>query len=326
MASITPYKGGYRVHLCVAGRRESRTFKGRKEAQRWAVQRAIELEAAGDGREGEYRTTLDAFKRYIKEVAPGHRGARWEGLRLNAILYKRLIPDIPLAKLTTAHLEAWRDTRLASVKPGTVRREMGLVNLVLEACKGWGWLRDNPMKLVSKPESPPHSERVITRREIRLMLRALGYPGRETKTQAVAHAFLLALRTGMRQGELAALRWSWVQPKYVTLPREVTKSGRARHVPLSKKAARIVAKMRGYSDDLVFGVRAASIDALFRKAKKAAGVSGFTFHASRHTAATWIGRSGKIGVMDMCKMFGWADPKMAMVYFNPTADDIADRL
>ena len=36
--------------------------------------------------------------------------------------------------------------------------------------------------------------------------------------------------------------------------------------------------------------------------------------------------ANKIGVMDLCKMFGWTDPKMAMVYLSPSADDIAARL
>lgn len=55
-------------------------------------------------------------------------------------------------------------------------------------------------------------------------------------------------------------------------------------------------------------------------------MSGFTFHDARHTAATQIGSAGRIGVLDMCKMFGWKDPKMAMTYYNPTAEEIARRL
>ena len=42
------------------------------------------------------------------------------------------------------------------------------------------------------------------------------------------------------------------------------------------------------------------------------------------TAATWMAR--KLEVLDLCKTFGWSNPKMAMVYYNPTAEDIADLL
>jgi len=74
------------------------------------------------------------------------------------------------------------------------------------------------------------------------------------------------------------------------------------------------------------GETAGSIDTHFRNAKGRAGLSGFTFHDSRHTAATWIGRSGKLQLVELCRMFGWSNPRMAMVYFNATAEDMANRL
>lgn len=49
-------------------------------------------------------------------------------------------------------------------------------------------------------------------------------------------------------------------------------------------------------------------------------------HLGRHTAATWIGRSGKLQLVELCRMFGWSNPRMAMVYFNATAEDMANRL
>lgn len=63
---------------------------------------------------------------------------------------------------------------------------------------------------------------------------------------------------------------------------------------------------------------------MFRRYRERAGLEGFTFHDSRHTAATWMAR--KLEVLDLCKTFGWSNPKMAMVYYNPTAEDIADLL
>jgi len=31
-------------------------------------------------------------------------------------------------------------------------------------------------------------------------------------------------------------------------------------------------------------------------------------------------------VLDLCKMFGWANPKQAMAYYNPSAAEIAQRI
>lgn len=53
-------------------------------------------------------------------------------------------------------------------------------------------------------------------------------------------------------------------------------------------------------------------------------LEGFTFHDTRHTAATMIAK--KIDVQDLDKMFGWIDPKMAMVYYNPHGSSTAARL
>jgi len=275
------------------------------------------------GQAGTIKTAGDAFKRYADEVSPTHKGKRWEVVRLEKM--GREFPHVMLAKLRADHITLWRDTRLTQVSGSSVLREMKLLNSVLEQCrKEWGWLAENPCKDVRKPTAPQHRSRVITWSEIKAMLRALGYPGRELPRHAVAQAFLLALRTGMRQGELAGVAWADVHPGYVRL--HDTKNGQIRDVPLSTKAKRVVDQMRGYHKTSVFNITAGSIDTHFRNAKTRVGLTGFVWHDSRHTAATWIGRSGKLQLMELCKMFGWSDPKMAMVYFNPSAADISRKL
>lgn len=99
-----------------------------------------------------------------------------------------------------------------------------------------------------------------------------------------------------------------------------------RDVPLSKKARRLIQKLRGVGSETILDLKPTHIDALFRAAKARAGVGGFTFHDARHTAATWIAMSGALSPLELCKMFGWKDPKQAMTYFNPTAGDLADKL
>lgn len=55
-----------------------------------------------------------------------------------------------------------------------------------------------------------------------------------------------------------------------------------------------------------------------------AGLSGFVFHDTRHTAATWMAQ--KLHVLELCKVFGWKNPAQAMTYYNPKASDIATRM
>jgi len=289
----------------------------------WAAQKEIEFQTIAKGKAGSIKTTHDAFARYAGEVSITHKGERWEVVRLNKMT--REFPRVMLDKLTAEHVQKWRDMRLREVGPASVLREMKLLGSVFEQCrKEWKWLAINPCSDVRKPTAPQHRTRVISRHEIKVMLRTLGYPARTRPRHAVAHAFLLALRTGMRQGELASIQWSDVHPSFIRLPD--TKNGEVRDVPLSTKARRIVAKMRGYHPTTVFDITAGSIDTHFRNAKSRAKLTGFVWHDSRHTAATWIGASGKLQLIELCKMFGWSDPKQAMIYFNPSANDLACKL
>lgn len=321
MSSIKPWRNGYRALLWVKGQRDSRTFDTKRAAQLWAAQRTIDLQTIAAGQEGSLRTVQDAFDKYAGEVSPTHKGERWEAVRLAKL--GRDFPRLTIDKLNATHIQQWRDRRLKDVGPASVLREMKLLNSVFEqARREWRWLTVNPCTEVRKPSAPAHRNLVISRQEARLILRALDYPRRDTARHSVAHAFLLAMRTGMRAGELAAMTWLDVHDGFVRLPK--TKNGTARDVPLSAKARRILGKMRGYHQESVFGVSAGSIDVHFRAARARAGLSGMTWHDTRHTAATWI--AGKLELLELCKMFGWRDPKQAMIYFNPSASDLARKL
>ena len=82
--------------------------------------------------------------------------------------------------------------------------------------------------------------------------------------------------------------------------------------------------MRGWDDVLVFGLRAQSLDALFRKYRARAKLDGFTFHDARHTAATRL--APVVDVLTLCKIFGWSSATRALVYYNPSGSELARRL
>jgi len=325
MASITQTAKGYRAQVFVRGVRDSQCFRTRREATAWAAARETELREQSAKTAGERHTMRDALTRYMEEVSPSKRGARWEALRISAMLENPALPlDKPVSGIDPDDFNTWRKDRLRKVKPGTILREIALLSAMFEtARREWRWIPANPMSDVRRPSSPAHRERVITRREIRLMLKALGYSTKPPRsiTQAVAVVFLLALRTGMRAGELCGLKWVDMHGDYCRL--HVTKT-KPRDVPLTRKAQRLVEKMRGFDSVSVFGMDKRTLDALFRRARKNAGLDGFTFHDSRHTAATWLAQ--RLHVLDLCKMFGWTDTKRAMTYYNPTASDIAKRI
>lgn len=326
MASVQKTARGYRVQVFVKGVRDSATFRTKREADAWGVSREAELLEQAVLAPDRRFTVGDMLRRYRDEVTPKKRGARWEAVRINMFLASEHFPaSMALADASSDVFGRWRDVRLAQVKPGSVLREIGVVSAAFEtARREWKWVQANPIKDVRRPGMPEHRDVVISRSQIRGMLKALGYSRRHGVGQVrhvVAVAFLVALRTGMRQGELCGLEWSRVHADYCRLP--VTKTV-ARNVPLSRKARALIERMRGWDDALVFDIPTATLDAMFRKYRTRAGLSGFTFHDSRHTAATWLAR--KLDVLDLCKAFGWKDPKRAMIYYNPTASQMAARM
>lgn len=328
MAYYRKTKTGVRVEVEKYDQRASKSFTKKRDAEAWAAAKEAEFKAIADGAGGEVKTLEDVLRRYAEEVSPAKRGARWELIRLKAFetsSHRPLPTAMKLSQITAAHLSAWRDARLKVVSAGTVLRDMDLLSAVFEvARRDWQWLKINPIKDVRRPSADPHRDRVISWQEIRGMLRALGYKGGPVRSvsQAVAVCFLAGLHTGMRAGELCGLTWDRTHPDYCRLL--MTKNGKPRDVPLTDRAYKIMQRMRGWDDVSVFGLKSQTLDTLFRRAREKAGLSGFTFHDSRHTAATIL--APRMDVLDLAKAFGWLSINQSMVYYNPTAIQIKKRM
>lgn len=326
-AMATPKKlksGKWKVEIMVSGVRESGTFESKSDALIWVAKRSTEIRAIGEGRGGDIKSLCDALRRYAKEVSVGKKGERWERIRLESFENHPLPLTKKLKSVTAADIAQWRDARLAVVSKATVSREMTIINSVFEiARKEWGWVEKNPCVDVKKPGKTDHRERVISNLEIRKMLRTMGYSKADINISNIAaHVFLLALMTGMRAGEICSLRWGDIHPNYAKI--HTSKTGKGRDIPLTPTAVKVIERMRKFDKNQVFCITPSVLDTLFRRTKSKAGLAGFTFHDSRHTAATRLAQ--KLHVLDLCKVFGWTDTSRALTYYNPKASDLAARM
>ena len=342
MASITKTAKGYRAQVYVKGSRDSQTFRTKREAEAWASRRETELRDQQAQAPGERVTLAQMLRRYAEEVSPTKRGARWEHVRFEMFIrgrpagsspdsshYAALPIHLPVGHITPEHIGAWRDQRSREVTGSSVLRELSLLSAAFEhARREWRLVASNPVRDVRRPRMGDHRAVVITRPQIKAMLKQMGFRWRrrpETVGQAVAVLFLVALRTGMRAGELCGLTWDRVYADHCTTPHKTGRTAESlRAVPLEPRALALIEQMRGWDEARVFGVNATSLDSLFRKYRGRAGLEGFTFHDSRHTAATWLAR--RLDVLDLCKMFGWAQTTQALTYYNPEPGDIARRI
>jgi integrase len=153
--------------------------------------------------------------------------------------------------------------------------------------------------------------------------------------------FLLAAFTGLRQGELIALRWRDVDfpgehvrvtASYTTRALVSPKSGRVRSVPLAPAAASALARLSQREhwtgdDDLVFpGITGTYLDASallkrYKRALAAAGLRPLRFHDLRHTFGTTMIR--KADIVRVQTWMGHADIETTRKYlhFAPRPDD-----
>lgn len=321
MASIQKHGTRWRVQVYAHGTRDSKILQTKQEAAQWALQREAEL----TGKKLPDKSWGDAMKRYALEVAPSHRGGRWEQVRLKAL------QNDPMARRKLGGLAGndfadWRDARLKLRMPGTVAREMNLMRSVLESARrDWHWIKINPMTDVRWPTTPKGRARRITPDEVKAVEAAFGVGKKlpsETATQRIGLAFLFALETAMRSGEIVALRWPDVHlaERYVVLPE--TKNGDRREVPLSKRAVQILEALP-HGDGPVFALDGATRDVMWRKLRPKE-VADLHFHDTRGEAIWRL--SKKLDVLQLARVIGHRDPRSLMIYYRESAADMAKQL
>ena len=310
-------------------------FCTKAEAVSWASKRETEIREGDTTGVQKGRTLDEAFRRYEKEVSVHKRGTRHEVLRMGAIGRYEIagtpLGDIKLVDITPDILGRWRDQRLTvdKVKGSSVNRDLNLLSHVFaSATKEWKWIAKSPTTDVRRPTDPPARDRLYSDDEIERICFALGFDQVETELaitgyQRVAIAFLFAIETAMRAGEICALIETDIAGRTATL--QQTKNGTKRGVPLSRRSAELLRLLPEVpKGEPLFGMTARSLDALFRKAKKRALIEDGTFHDTRHLAITRLAK--KLNVLDLARMVGHRDLRQLQVYYNETAETMATRL
>ncbi|MCX8016935.1 MAG: tyrosine-type recombinase/integrase [Rhodocyclaceae bacterium] len=333
MASITKIKTGWRAQVARKGVRKSRVFPTKAAAQAWAleVEAAILAEASAPYPN---KTLAQALDRYLAEVSVHKRSARAERLRFEALKrdFHELCSKV-LHTITPADIAAWRDARRRVVSDSSVVREGGtLKNLWRIARDEWGWCGESPWERVKLPPKAHARTRQTSPAELRRILRGLGYvTGRRPSTpqQQVAWAYLVAHHTAMRASEILSLSRSTVdlRQRVARLDRHKTdKSVGVRHVPFTRKAARLLAALDAWAEadgrDRYFTISAQSLDVLFRRVRDRLLIGDLRFHDARAAALTRLSR--RMDVLRLAKISGHKDLRQLLdAYYRASAAEIA---
>lgn len=328
--------GTWRAEVEVQGQRKTRGgFQTKHEAREWAARTEADARSGSLGK-WPAKTLGEALQRYKVEVSAKKGSSVFEMGLIARLL--RDFPDLcalPFATVTPEALNAWMQARLKTVKPSTVQREANMIrNVFTVGAKLWRWCSlESPFKFLELPGKQAPRTRRVHWTEARRVLRRLGYlsgkPPHNLQAQ-IAHAWLIALRTAMRSGEILGLTVQAVnlQTRVIRLDQHKTRhhTGRARFVPITRQGARLLEVLcKASKTGELFSVKAASKDALFRKAVAHCGIEGMTFHDSRAEALTLLSR--RVDLLTLQKISGHADVNQLVdAYYRATPEQIAATL
>lgn len=322
-----------------------RGFKTRREAQEAFTELAGTKVAPSKRTTGEYLTKWLAGRH---DLRPG-TAQRY------AILIRRhiapAIGHVPVQQLEASHLNALYSGLLTSTPPLSARTTR-FVHSVIRKALADGVRADELARNVADRATPPSTKAAKapktahwTQIELRTFL-----DGVADHEHAVL--FRVAATTGLRRGELGALRWSDVdfEDGKLSVARGLVKIDGAWVVrkPKTERAERTigvdpttVAALRrqrqallerrmafgaGWVDhDLVFpGLTGAPADidlwtSSFARAVKASGLRRITFHGLRHTHATFM--LGHTDVSTLSARLGHATPGFTLQVYGHPRDD-----
>ncbi len=196
------------------------------------------------------------------------------------------------------------------ISPSTVKIRLAVLQSVLSYGVKLGYLTDNPAKAdkLTLPKPDGREINIFSRQEITAMLAA-------AKSEPLWFETLLnlAVFTGMRKGELTALKYSDVsfERMKITVSRSAykisgikqstksPKSGRERTVSINRQCCELLGQLKEKSGgEFVFHneegemLAPVKITRYFSKFLKKNGITHRKFHALRHTSATMLLYSG----------------------------------
>ena len=225
--------------------------------------------------------------------------------------------------------------------PKTTLNALGILHSIFELARREGWVASNPCTLVEKPRATDGDPdiRFLEPEEVEALLR--GVPD-DDLGRIERRMYLTAAMTGMRQGELLALRWrdiDWparrvrIRRSFVRGEFGTPKSRRStRSVPLADRLAGELDRLHqetlyGRDEELVFAhphtgkpIDRSRLLKRFKAALTRGGVRPVRFHDLRHTFGTRMAAQG-VPMRALQEMMGHRDFKTTLIYadYAPSA-------
>ncbi|MGB3536972.1 MAG: site-specific integrase [Mesorhizobium sp.] len=333
MATIRKRNGKYQVQVRRQGCAPiSKTFLKLDDAKAWARLTEVEVDQVGlpvDPRVLAKTTVGMILERYRDEITVKKRGREVETLVVDAMLRQPWCKR-SLAQIDSATFAEYRDTRLRSVQPCTVKRELGILQHAFDiAAREWSIpLRVNPLKSITKPTVSNRRDRRLRDGELDKLLKAAG----KTRNPFILPVVRFALETAMRRGEILALRVRDVDIERCTATIRISKNGHSRTIPLSTLAVAILeTTIAVMSDDAkasnerIFPITPLALRLAWDRLTKRAKIDDLHFHDLRHEAISRFFEKG-LTVPEVASISGHRDIRMLLRYAHADKGKLAKKL
>lgn len=239
----------------------------------------------------------------------------------------RAFGDVQIERIAVEDIERWRAGQSCSNR--TTQKYLIVLNGIFKRAMKVYKLPANPMALVERPRVRHSSDiNVLSASEVRALVCA-------TSSELHRTLLLTAAFTGLRMGELLALRWGAVDfaAETIRVVRSFTiggesspKSGKPRSVPMVREVAAALARLGQRErftgdDDLVFaGTAGGHLDskdvrAEYKTALARAGLRNLRFHDLRHTFGTRAVEQAE-SILELKEWMGHANVQTTMRYLH----------
>lgn len=283
------------------------------------------------------RTTIkDLAKKYREEYAPHHyRGKAWE-FKLDRL--EARLGSYSISSLTPEVVTGYRDSRLKDPDPrckdprtaprvsgSTVKTELDLLSKMLSVAEtefGISLPFGNVVRSIRKPKGGTSRDRRLTQPD----WQRLEAECQASKNPLLYPAFVIAVETSMRQGELLGARKEDYNKakRYLLLPQ--TKNGETRAVPLSTRAVAALDALPAHDSGRLIPLEKQTLYSVFKAAVDRAGIENFTWHDLRHEALSRLAESGKLSLLEMAAVSGHKTLQMLKRYTHLHAEQLANKL
>ena len=225
-----------------------RSFRQKSDADEWA--RHMEVKAdRGDlptplKELGKYKLR-DLLERYRDEISVKKQSYDNERHILNALI-KQPFANLNLTEIRASKFSDYRDMRLKTVQPGTIRRELALLKHAFDiAERMWNIpVRENPLTKLPKIKPQAGRTRRLEEGEFEKIIKA----AETTRNSLIEPMIRFAVATGMRRGEILRIQWTDIDFTSKTLHIPLTKNGHARTIPLSSHALAVLQELEKAKD------------------------------------------------------------------------------